>query len=136
MAPCLLLASSAKPKVPVSNKFKLCVVVIFKRICTEVKCSESRTARQYEEKSSKKAGVADMEPESTAELEEEEEEVPTRVETSKVSLPVRAHVARFDFEGLVDGGSMATILTHVAPRHLVIAAGSPEAGRLLFANKQ
>ena len=67
--------------------------------------------------------------------EEEEEEVPTRVETSKISLPVRARVARFDFEGLVDGGSMATILTHVAPRHLVIAAGSPEVARLLFANK-
>ena len=60
------------------------------------------------------------------EEEEEEEEVPSRVVTSDVVVNVRAQVARFDFEGLSDGHSMRTILAHIAPRHLVIAHGSPQ----------
>lgn len=55
---------------------------------------------------------------------EEDEEVPSRVVTSEVVVNVRAQVDSFDYEGLSDGHSVQTLLSNIAPRHLVLAYGS------------
>lgn len=39
---------------------------------------------------------------------------------------LRARLLALDYEGLSDGRSMRTILSHVAPRHLVLTHGAPE----------
>jgi Cft2 family RNA processing exonuclease len=58
-------------------------------------------------------------------------EVPTKAVEVELTVAVRARVAAFDFEGRSDGRSMRTILTHVAPRHIILVHGSPKvrAGR-------
>ena len=58
---------------------------------------------------------------------EVEEEVPTRVVASEVVVNVRAQVATFTFEGLSDAHSIRTVLTNIAPRHLIIAYCTPQA---------
>ena len=55
---------------------------------------------------------------------EEEEEAPSRVVSSEVVVNVRAQVESFDYEGLSDGHSVQTLLTNIAPRHLILAYGS------------
>lgn len=65
----------------------------------------------------------------TAEVESDEEmveELPTRVVTSEVVVNVRATVNTFSFDGLTDQHSILTLLTKVAPRHLIVAFGSPQ----------
>ena len=62
---------------------------------------------------------------------EEVEEVPTRVVASEVVVNVRAQVATFNFEGLSDAHSIRTVLTNIAPRHLIVAYGTPQARCLL-----
>ena len=42
-------------------------------------------------------------------------------------MPLRARVVALDFEGRSDGRSMRTIVTHIAPRHLVLFRGAPAA---------
>lgn len=55
-----------------------------------------------------------------------EAERPTKVVTADVAVTVRARVLQFDFEGRSDGRSIRTILTHIAPRHLILVHASPE----------
>lgn len=68
---------------------------------------------------------------SEEEEDAEEEEVPTRVVSSEVNVNVRAQVESFDFEGLSDQHSVQTLLSNIAPRHLVIAYGSQKVGVVL-----
>lgn len=63
---------------------------------------------------------------------EQDEARPTKVVTEELTLQVRARCAQLDYEGRSDGRSMATILTHIAPRHLVLCHGSTQARRLLI----
>lgn len=62
-----------------------------------------------------------------ADNEEEEERQPTKVVTTSLSIELRCAVATFDYEGRTDGRSMRTIVSHVAPRQLVVVNGMPEA---------
>lgn len=64
---------------------------------------------------------------------EEEEEAPSRVVSSEVVVNVRAQVDSFDYEGLSDGHSVQTLLTNIAPRHLVLAYGSRQVSSHPFA---
>ena len=57
---------------------------------------------------------------------EQDEAGPTKVVTTEASIEVRARVMQLDYEGRSDGRSMHTILTHIAPRHLVLCHGSPQ----------
>jgi hypothetical protein len=49
------------------------------------------------------------------------------VVADQVQIQVRARTLLLDYAGLSDGRSMRTLLCHVAPRHLVLAAGLPQA---------
>ena len=59
---------------------------------------------------------------------------------TEASIEVRAQVMQLDYEGRSDGRSMHTILTHIAPRHLVLCHGSPQVRSLTgsgsFAQRQ
>ena len=46
---------------------------------------------------------------------------------TKVDLVLRARVIALDGDGRADGRSVRTIITHVAPRHLVLLHGAPPA---------
>lgn len=61
---------------------------------------------------------------------EDEESLPTKIVSSKVDVNVRAQVETFDYEGLSDMHSIQTLLTNVAPRHLILAYGTCEVGIL------
>ena len=61
---------------------------------------------------------------------EQDEARPTKVVTEELTLEVRAPCLQLDYEGRSDGRSMATILTHIAPRHLVLCHGSTQASCL------
>ncbi len=59
--------------------------------------------------------------------ESEADEVrPTKVVLTEVALEVRCSRRQLDYEGRSDGRSMHTILTHIAPRHLVLCHGTPQ----------
>lgn len=62
--------------------------------------------------------------EDAEEDEEPEEEVPTKVVSEEVTVTVRAKLLRLDYDGRSDGRSMRMLLSHVAPRHLIIMHGS------------
>jgi cleavage and polyadenylation specificity factor subunit 2 len=55
-----------------------------------------------------------------------EPSVPTRVETREAAVTVAASVHVIDFDGRSDGRSIKTILSHVAPRKLILVQGAPE----------
>ena len=61
---------------------------------------------------------------------EQDEAKPTKVVTEELTLEVRARCMQLDYEGRSDGRSMHTILTHIAPRHLVLCHGSPQVSQL------
>ncbi|CAK0764272.1 hypothetical protein CVIRNUC_003141 [Coccomyxa viridis] len=65
---------------------------------------------------------------------EQDEAGPTKVVTTEASIEVRARVLQLDYEGRSDGRSMHTILAHIAPRHLVLCHGSPQAVQALAAS--
>ncbi|KAK9816483.1 hypothetical protein WJX72_000827 [[Myrmecia] bisecta] len=65
------------------------------------------------------------------EEEVEAEELPTKVVSRNVAIPVHARIVCFDFDGRSDGRSVRTILTHVAPRHLILVHGSQAATKAL-----
>lgn len=54
------------------------------------------------------------------------EERPTKIVTSEVELEVTCQVHTFDFEGRADGRSLRTILSHVAPRKLLVVHAPQE----------
>lgn len=58
---------------------------------------------------------------------EEETKIPTKIVTTKINVNVQCVIKYIDFEGRADGRSIKTILTHVAPRKLVIVGGTPNA---------
>lgn len=59
--------------------------------------------------------------------ESEADEVrPTKVIVTEMALEVRCSRQQLDYEGRSDGRSMQTILTHIAPRHLVLCHGTPQ----------
>jgi len=62
-----------------------------------------------------------------ADQQDDEERHPTKVVTTTASVEVKCAVSTFDYEGRTDGRSMRTIVSHVAPRQLVVVNGSPEA---------
>jgi hypothetical protein len=64
--------------------------------------------------------------EDADEGDEAEEEVPNKVVGEDVVVTVRARVLQLDFSGRSDGRSMRMLLSHVAPRHLVLMHGSPQ----------
>ena len=64
---------------------------------------------------------------------EQDEAGPTKVVLTEVSMEVRARVMQLDYEGRSDGRSMHTILSHIAPRHLVLCHGSSKVCLLLTA---
>ena len=57
---------------------------------------------------------------------QEEEEVPTKVVTKEVDLEVCCRIHTFDYECRTDGRSMRTIITHVAPRRLLLVHAPEE----------
>ena len=64
---------------------------------------------------------------------EQDEAKPTKVVMEELTLEVRARCMQLDYEGRSDGRSMHTILTHIAPRHLVLCHGSSRVCHLLLA---
>lgn len=63
---------------------------------------------------------------------DDEERHPTKVVTTTASVEVKCAVSTFDYEGRTDGRSMRTIVSHVAPRQLVVVNGSPEVRALPY----
>lgn len=70
-------------------------------------------AERYAEGGEDQAGDAVLEP-----------EVPTKIETKAVVTPLAAQVLRIDFDGRSDAQSTETMLSHVAPRSLVLVHGT------------
>jgi len=62
---------------------------------------------------------------------EQDEAKPTKVVFEELTLQVRARCMQLDYEGRSNGRSMHTILTHIAPRHLVLCHGSTQVQILL-----
>lgn len=67
-----------------------------------------------------------------AEVEEEVEdilkpEVPTKIETTEMTVQVAARVVRLNFDGRSDGSSVQTMLAQIAPRSCIIIQGSDQA---------
>ena len=54
----------------------------------------------------------------------------------ELTLEVRARCMQLDYEGRSDGRSMHTILSHIAPRHLVLCHGSSKVCLLLTRSTQ
>ncbi len=64
---------------------------------------------------------------------EQDEAKPTKIVMEELTLEVRARCMQLDYEGRSDGRSMHTILSHIAPRHLVLCHGSSKVCLLLTA---
>eukprot|EP00026_Physarum_polycephalum_P004310 Phypoly_transcript_04328.p1 GENE.Phypoly_transcript_04328~~Phypoly_transcript_04328.p1 ORF type:complete len:736 (+),score=97.57 Phypoly_transcript_04328:38-2209(+) len=70
------------------------------------------------------------EKDSTTEQKEDEKiepKIPTKVIHSRAVVEVRCGIKYIDFEGRSDGRSIKAILTHVAPRKLILVRGSQAA---------
>ncbi|CAL8467688.1 g7226 [Coccomyxa elongata] len=59
------------------------------------------------------------------------EEMPTKVVVEDTKLIVHAQLMQLDYDGRSDGRSMRLILSKVAPRHLVLMHGLPQATEIL-----
>lgn len=53
-----------------------------------------------------------------------EPEVPTKIQTTEMTVQVAARVVRLNFDGRSDGTSIQTMLTQIAPRSCIIVQGS------------
>ena len=62
----------------------------------------------------------------TLEPEEDPREVPTKVISRTLMVPVRAQTSLVDFEGRTDRASISRILGQVAPCQIIILHGKPE----------
>ena len=64
---------------------------------------------------------------------EEEIAIPTKIVTKQVTITLQAQISKADFNGRVDGRSMKTMLSRIAPRRCVIVHGTEEASMTLQA---
>jgi len=64
---------------------------------------------------------------------EEEIAIPTKIVTKLVTVTLQAQIVNTDFNGRVDGRSMKTMLSRIAPRRCVIIHGTEEASATLQA---
>jgi Cft2 family RNA processing exonuclease len=64
---------------------------------------------------------------------EEEIAIPTKIVTKLVTVTLQAQIVKTDFNGRVDGRSMKTMLSRIAPRRCVIIHGTEEASATLQA---
>ena len=62
----------------------------------------------------------------TLEPEEDPREIPTKVISRTLMVPVRAQTSLVDFEGRTDRASISRILGQVAPCQIIILHGQPE----------
>lgn len=72
------------------------------------------------------AMVVDIDAVVEEEEEKKEEIAPHKVVVENISVNVACSVQYIDFEGRSDGKSIRTILTHVAPRRLILVHGSTQ----------
>ena len=64
----------------------------------------------------------------TLEPEEDPREIPTKVISRTLMVPMRAQTSLVDFEGRTDRASISRILGQVAPCQIIILHGRPEVG--------